>query len=41
VGQGLGVGEIVDCDEFDFGPVQTRPDNVPADAAKAVDRYFY
>jgi hypothetical protein len=41
VSQGLGVGQIVDSDKFDIRPMQTCPDDVPADAAKAVDRYFY
>ena len=39
--ESLGIGEVVYRDEFDVVPVQTRPDNIPANAAEAVNTYFY
>ena len=38
--QGLGVGKIVNGDEFDVVAMQTRADHISADAAEAVDSYF-
>ena len=41
VRQRLGVGKIVDRDEFHIIAVQTRANDIPADAAEAVDSYFH
>ena len=41
VRQRFRIGQIVDRDEFHVTPVQCRPDDIPANAAKAVDTHFY
>jgi hypothetical protein len=38
--QSLGVGQIVDRHEFHVIPVQTRTNDITADAAEAIDTYF-
>ncbi len=40
VGQGLGVGKVVYRDEFYIVPIETRADDIPANAAEAVNAYF-
>ena len=40
MGQRLGVGEIVDRDEFQVRVIERRTKNVAADAPEAVDAYF-
>ena len=35
------INQIVDGYELDILPMQTRSDDIPADAAKAVDGNFY
>ena len=41
VRQRLGVGDIVHCHEIDVGIVQTRADNIAADASETIDSDFY
>ena len=40
VRQGLRVGEVVDRHEFHVIAAQTGTDDIPADAAEAIDAYF-
>ncbi len=40
MGEGFGVGEVVDGDEFDLGVVERCANHVAADTAKTVDAYF-
>src|SRR5580658_137541 len=40
MGEGLGVGEIINGDEFDVAAVYGGANDVAADAAEAVDAYF-
>ena len=39
--QSLGVGQIVDRDEFDVRLADASPNHVPADTAEAVDAHFH
>jgi hypothetical protein len=41
VGQRLGIGEIVNRYEFNVVAAESGPDDIPANAAKAIDTYFY
>jgi hypothetical protein len=41
VGESRGVGEVIHGDEFDLGIVQSGADDIPANAAEAVDTNFH
>ena len=41
VRQGFRIGKIVHRDEFDVLPVEARPDDVPANAAEAINANFH
>jgi hypothetical protein len=41
MGQGFGVGQIVDRHEFHVIPVQTRTNDIAANPAEAIDTYFH
>ena len=40
VGQGFGIGKIVDRHEFDVAVIERSSEHVPPDASESVDAYF-